>query len=257
VIRADLIYDGTVSMQELPEIEFLPGNQAQVRNLKLKVFVQAKLETETKRTLLVDTSGLIPDSVTPWQDDIKLSERTKTGTLFDAKEDLLVEIDVASCIVETDDKSRLILKVNNADLELDFGEKWYQNLTDRVTNAFLDLLERTIVSKIPQIVVSPSLLLSDTKVMGYTFGVDMKSLELAPEELILCSNLTVKELTEGAIAVPLYIANKKSMKLHRYDCEVVEDIDFTHRLGYHSVSEAMKNGYKPCRECLRGYTQDN
>ncbi len=257
VIRADLIYDGTVSMQELPEIEFLPGNQAQVRNLKLKVFVQAKLETETKRTLLADTSGFIPDGITPWQDDIKLSERTKTGTLFDAKEDLLVEVEVASCTVGTDDQSRLNLKVNNADLELDFGEKWYQNLTDRVTNAFLDLLERTIVSKIPQIVVSPSLLLSDAKVMGYTFGVDIKSLELVPEELVLCSSLTVKELTEGAIAVPLYIANKKSMKLHRYDCAVVEDIDFTHRLGYHSVSEAMKNGYKPCRECLRGYTQDN
>jgi hypothetical protein len=257
VIKSDLVYDGAVTLLALPDMEFLSGDRAQIRNLKLKVVVHARLDTETRRTLLADTSGFIPDSITPWQDDIKLSERTKNKSLFPTEEDLSVEVEVASCIIDVDEQSRLIVKVKEADLELDFGNQWYQNLTDRVTNAFLDLLEKKIVSYIPQIVVSPSLLLSDAKVMGYTFGVDIKSLELVPEELVLCSNLTVKELTEGAIAVPLYIANKKSMKLHRYDCAVVEDIDFTHRLGYHSVSEAMKNGYKPCRECLRGYTQDN
>jgi hypothetical protein len=257
VIKSDLVYDGAVTLLALPDMEFLSGDRAQIRNLKLKVVVHARLDTETRRTLLADTSGFIPDSITPWQDDIKLSERTKNESLFPTEEDLSVEVEVASCIIDVDEQSRLIVKVKEADLELDFGNQWYQNLTDRVTNAFLDLLEKKIVSYIPQIVVSPSLLLSDAKVMGYTFGVDIKSLELVPEELVLCSNLTVKELTEGAIAVPLYIANKKSMKLHRYDCAVVEDIDFTHRLGYHSVSEAMKNGYKPCRECLRGYTQDN
>jgi hypothetical protein len=147
--------------------------------------------------------------------------------------------------------------VVKADLELDFGNKWFENLTDRVANGFLDLLEKTVVSSIPRIVISPSLLLSDLKVLGYTFGVDVKSLELVPEELVLCSNLKVNELTEGAFPVPLYIANKKSKKLHRFDCLVVEDIDFTHRVGYHSVSEAKKDGFKPCGECLRGYpTQD-
>jgi hypothetical protein len=258
VIKSDLVYDGTVSLLALPEFEFLSGNRAQVRNLKLKVDVHARLDTVSHRKLLADTSGLIPDKITPWQDDIKLSEKTKSDTLFHLEEDLSAEVESASCTVEVDEQSRLVLKVAEADLELDFGDIWYQNLTDRVANAFLDLLEKTIVKRIPPIVVSPALLLSDAKVMGYTFGVDIQSLELAPEELALTSNLTVKELTEGAIAVPLYIANKKSMKLHRFDCPVVEDIDFTHRVGYHSVSEAMKDGLKPCGECLRGYpTQGN
>jgi len=257
VIKSDLVYDGTVSLLSLPDIDFLSGNQAQVRNLKLKVVVHGRLDTQSRRILSVDTSGFIPDNITPWQDDIKLSDRTKNDSLFHTEEDLLVEVEKARCTVEVDEQSRLILKVKEADLELDFGNQWYQNLGERVANGFLDLLEKTVVSRIPQIVISPSLLLSDAKILGYSFGVDIRSLELVPEELSVCSNLTVKELTEGAVPVPLYIANKKSMKLHRFDCPVVEDIDFTHRVGYHSVSEAMKDAYKPCGECLRGYTQDN
>ena len=253
VTRADLVYAGTVTLLALPDIEFLSGNQAQIRNLKLKVIIDAHLEAETHRTLLADTSGLIPDSITPWEDDIKLSEQTKNESLFRTEEDLFVEVEKARGSIEVDEQSRLIVKVVEADLELDFGERWYQNFTERVANGFLDLLEKTIVRRIPPIVLSPSLILSDAKVMGYTFGIEIQSLELSPDELALTSNLTVKELTEGAIAVPLYIANKKSMKLHRFDCPVVEDIDFTHRVGYHSVSEAMKDGLKPCGECLRGY----
>lgn len=258
VTRAELVYDGMVGMLALPDVEFLSGNRARIRNLKLKVVVHARLETESRRAVLVDTSGFIPDSITPWEDDIKLSERTKRDSLFHMEENLLVEVESASCTVEADEHSRLVLKVDEADLELDFGNQWYQNLTDRVANGFLDLLEKTIVSRIPPIVISPSLLLSDAKVMGYSFGVDVRSLDLAPEELTLCSNLTINELTEGATPVALYVANRKSMKLHRFDCPVVEDIDFTHRVGYHAVFEAIKDGLKPCGECLRGYpTQDS
>jgi hypothetical protein len=258
VTKADFVYDGSVSLLELPDIAFLSGNQAEIRNLNLKLFLHARMDTESRRTLMIDTSGFIPDSITPWEDDIKLSERIKSESLFQTEEDLLVEVERARCTVNVDGQSRLILKVSEADLDLDFGTQWYQNFTEHLANGFLDLLEKAIVSHIPPIVLSPSLLLSDVTVFGYSFGIDIRSLDLAPEELSLCSNLTVKELTKGAIPVPLYIANKKSMKLHRFDCSVVEDIDFTHRVGYHSVSEAMKDGLKPCGECLRGYlTQDN
>jgi hypothetical protein len=258
VTNAELVYDGTVSMLALPDVEFESGNRAQIRNLKLKVVVRASLVTESRRAVLIDTSGFIPDSLTPWEDDIKLSERTEKASLFQMEQNLLVEVESASCTVEADEHDRLVLKVSEADLELDFGNQWYQNLTDRAANGFLDLLERTIVGRIPPIVISPSLLLADAKVMGYTFGIDVRSLELATEELALCCDLTVKELTDGAIPVPLYIANSKSMRLHRFDCPVVEDIDFAHRVGYHGVSEAIKGGLKPCGECLRGYpTQDN
>lgn len=253
VIQSDLVYNGTVTLLDLPEIAFIESNRAQVSNMKLKVDLHAQLDTKTKRTYSIDTSSFVPDSVTPWQDDIKLSERTKTGTLFQFNEDLDAELESASCSIRADEQSRLVLDIAQADLEIDWGNTWYQNLTDRVANGVLDLLEKTVVSRIPPIVLTPSLLLSDVKVFGYTFGLELLNLELVPEELVLYSNLIVNELTEGAIPVPLYIANIKSKKLHRFDCFVVEDIDFTHRLGYHSASEAIQEGYKPCAECLRGY----
>lgn len=253
VLSANLVYDGSVTMLSLPDIQFLNGNEVKISSLKLKVDVRAKLETQIHRTLSLDTSGAIPDTITPWSDDIRLSERTNTEILFPTEEILSVEVETASCTVDVDTQSRLVVKVEKADLELDFGNQWFQNFTERIANAFLDLLEKTIVSHIPPIVISPSLLLSDARVLGYSFGVNIRSLELDPQELSFTSDLTVKELTEGAIAVPLYIANTKSKKLHRFDCPVVEDIDFTHRIGYHSVSEALKDGLKPCGECLRGY----
>jgi len=253
VISSELVYDCTVSILALPDIDFLSGNRAQVRNVKLKVVVHARLDTETRRAMAIDTSGFIPDSITPWQDDISLSDRTRRDSLFQIEEELAVDVPRASCTIEADEDSRLVLKVIEGDVDLDFGNQWYENLTDGVANAFLDLLERTIISRIPPIVISPSLILSQAKVMGYSFGVDIRELELAPDELSFCSNLRVNELTEGATPVPLYIANKKSMKLHRFDCIVVEDIDFANRVGYHGVSEAIKDGHKPCGECLRGY----
>jgi hypothetical protein len=257
VLKADLVYDVTVSILELPDIEFLIDNQAQIRNLKLKAVLHGRLDTETRHMLQVDTSGFIPDNITPWQDDITLSDYTKSESLFSTTEDLSVEVEIARCTVDVDEQSRLVLKVCDADLELDLGKHWYENLTEWVVNGFLDFLEKMVVSHIPPIVISPSLLLSDIKVKGYSFELGMRNIELVPDELSLCSNLKVKELTEGAVAVPLYIGNRKSMKLHRFDCPVVEDIDFAHRIGYHSVSEAIKDGLKPCGECLRGYPKQD
>jgi hypothetical protein len=257
VLKADLVYDGKVSMVELPTIDFLSGDQAQIHNLKLNVVLHGRLDTETRRILQLDSSGFIPDTITPWQDDIKISDKSKSESLFDTTENLMVEVEVARCTVSIDEQNRLVLKVCEADLQLDLGSQWYDHLTERVANALLDFLEKTVVSRIPPIVISPSLLLSNIKVSGYTFGIGLREIELEPDEVSLWSSLKVNELTEGAIAYPLYIGNKKSMKLHRFDCPVVEDIDFSHRIGYHSVSEAIKDGLKPCGDCLRGYPKQD
>jgi hypothetical protein len=255
IIRSEFVVDGTVKMLDLPEIEFLSGNRAQISSLKLAVDVRARLETELDRIVTLDTSGIIPDSLTPWEDDRTLSERKSVGYLFNMDVNLAVEVERARCAVKLDDQGRVVLKVTEADVELDLGSRWYENLTDRAANTLLDLLERTIVSRVPEIVISPSLLLSDVKALGYTFDVDVEGLELEPEELAIRCNLGVRELVKGSIPAPLYIGNTKSKRLHRFDCAVVEDIDFVHRRGYHGISEAIRDGLKPCGECLRGYPE--
>jgi hypothetical protein len=253
VKKAELFYDVKLELTDLPEFIFEKGSVVRIKKLKLKADIQARLDAEVHKVISLDTSGAIPDKLTPWKDDIKISEKTGKATIFNIKEDLLIEVENASCNVQTDKENRLVLKISEADVELDLGSIWYQNLSDKLTNAFLDILEKNIVSKIPPIVISPSLLISSLDVMGYTFGIEDLSLDLNEEEAALYSKVAVNELKSNAAPVSLYIGNTKSNKLHRFDCAVVEDIDFTHRVGYHGVYDAIRDGYKPCGECLRGY----
>lgn len=257
VNNAVLVYNGIVELLELPEISFENENRVLLDKLKLKVNLHAHLHADVRNKVYLDSSGLIPDQLTPWTDDKLLHEENKSEVFLNMDEVIMLEIERAVCEIHTDDKNRLVIKVVEADLELDFGNKWYQNFTERIMNAVLDSIERTILGKIPPIVISPSLLLSDIEIRGYTFGVEITEIELSAEELVAAVNMTVNELSENAVPVPLYIGNRNSMKLHRFDCEVVEDIDFTHRIGYHGVFEAVKDGYKPCGECLKGYPLQN
>lgn len=251
--KLDLVYDATVELQDLPQIEFSDGNRAELHNLKLKLIVNAHMEETAHRSYSLDTSGFIPDRITPWNDDIKLGERDKNEQILHLTETLLIDVPVAACTVQIDDRSRLVLKVVAADLELDFGNNWFDNFTDRVMNHLLNTLEEKLISKIPPIVISPSLLLADKEVHGYTFTIGIHSLDLQPETVAICCIPKINQFMEGSMPVPLYIANRKSMKLHRFDCPVVEEMDFTHRLGYHVIYEAIKDGYKPCGQCLQGY----
>ena len=141
VNKLDLVYDATVELLALPEIKFLDGNRAEIHNMKLKLNAHAHMEETVHRSYSLDTSGLIPDSITPWNDDIKLAERDKNQQFLHLNETLMIDIPVAACTVQIDDQSRLVLKVVAADLELDFGSSWFDNFSDRVMNHFLDALE--------------------------------------------------------------------------------------------------------------------
>ncbi|KNY29949.1 hypothetical protein [Pseudobacteroides cellulosolvens] len=252
--KADLIYDCLVEVLDLPQFSFTGGNKVLINNLKLMASVKAHLETESHNIVKIDTSGPIPDIITPWEDDRVISEKDKKSSILHIAEVINLNIESAECIVSLDEQNRLVLKVIEADLELDFGEKWYQNFGENIMNKFLDFMETNIVSKIPPIVISPSLLLENVDVLGYSFNVERTEIVLNEDEISLNTNINIRELSDKSIPVPLYIGNKKSLKLHRFDCQVVEDIDFTHRAGYHGVYEAIKDGYKPCGECLRGYS---
>lgn len=257
VKKAELFYNVRLELADLPEFVFESGSLVRIKKLKLKADIQARLDVEAHKVISIDTSGFIPDKLTPWKDDIIISDKTNKSTILNINEELLIEIENASCTVQVDKENRLVLKISEADVELDLGNRWYQNLTDKLTNSFLDILEKNIVSKIPPIVISPSLLISNLDVVGYTLGIDKLNLELNNEEVSLYGEIIVNELKSSAVPVSLYIGNKKSNKLHRFDCAVVEDIDFTHRVGYHGVYDAVRDGYKPCKKCLRGYLEEN
>jgi len=253
-VQSDTVYyDAEVELKQLPEISFASGEYAEVKNLKLLLDVKGRLEVKQHRKMSLDSSGFIPDGITPWTDDKLLSEKDITKDLIKHKEELEVLVEQAQCQVVVDDDSRIAIKVTSADLELDFGEKWYENFSDKVMNGLLDILEKRVVGKIPAFIISPAILLKNVQLMGYTFAVDIKDIVLDKEYLCIRTNVGVNELSKNIVPIPLYIANTKSQKVHRFDCRVVEDIDFTHRVGYHIVYDAINDGYKPCKGCLPGY----
>lgn len=248
------IYDGMVQLVDQPKVSFHSGNIVQIENARLKVMVKGHLEGEVHKKLKLDTSGFIPDHLTPWNDDRQLSEKTQNSSWLDLSEEITLELKNIECCIEIDKQNRLVVKAMAGDLELDLGNNWIENLGDRFINSFLDLLEKTIISKLPPIPISPSLLLSNASIEGYTFNLGLQSIEMQNDELVITTGLGINELANASVPVPLYIGNRKSAKLHRFDCPVVEGIDFSHRIGYYDVYEAMKDGLKPCGECLRGYS---
>lgn len=253
VTHGQLEYQMDVELLDLPTFIFGQNNLLGLEDLKLKVDLKVQLILEGHHVLSIDTSGIIPDQLTPWQDDRLLGQMPFRKKVLDFDEVLQVKVEKANCTLSLDQENRIILKVMEANLLFDLGDHWYHNLTDGLVNSFMDMLEKNIVEKIPNIVLSPSLLLAHTELMGYSFGVKPYDLAIDSDCVTLTTDIIVNELVPHSVPMPLYIGNSKSKKLHRYDCVVVEDIDFTHRLGYHCVSDGLQDGYKPCGECLPGY----
>lgn len=249
---AKLSYEGNVEIKSLPELEF-DDKYILLNNLNIIVTIKAKLDANVSRKVYIDKSGFIPDNLTKFEDDILKSEENLVDNMLNIDETVNLTINKARCKVVANENGGLVLKIEKADLNLEMGDKWYHTLTEKGVNFILDFFEKTIIEKIPDITISPTMLLSDVKIFGYTYKIDDLNLEISKDELIVYLDITTNELSKGAVVAPLYIVNKNSKIIHRFDCKVVEDIDFSNRLGYYSLYEAINDGYKPCKDCLVGY----
>ncbi len=49
----------------------------------------------------------------------------------------------------------------------------------------------------------------------------------------------------------LFVASKLSDKFHRKDCLFAKNINKENLISFNSASEALKKGFKPCKNCLR------
>ncbi|MEI8115453.1 MAG: hypothetical protein WCI54_17615, partial [Bacteroidia bacterium] len=148
--------------------------------------------------------------------------------------------------------NNLVVKIKKADFTLDFKHKG-SNLTQRMLEKLINFIKERVIEKIPDIVLSPSLILSKVNVYGFTGTISDTSLEINPEEIIVSTNIVINELKSLPVAVPLYIANKKSKVIHKFECPQVGDIDPNNRIGYFVIYEALSEGYTACKTCLIGY----
>lgn len=251
VKSAVLKYQGSVEVLEKPEFDFTDQGKAIIKKMKLKAILSSRIDAFVKKKISLDTSSFIPDTVTPWEDDKVLKEVEKNREFLPIHEEAILELTDVTGVVTVNQDSNLVVKPDQADLNLTLGKKWYQNLSEKLINHLLNLLENNIVRHIPGLVISPSLVTSKCNLFGYTFGLLLKDVLFENNELIVKSDIKINELKSEGVTFPLYIASKISKRLHRFDCPSIEDIHFGDRIGFHLYDEAVRAGYIPCGLCIR------
>jgi len=244
-------YSASVSFGK-PSFDLKSGNRVVISNCPLVINVTAKVQLKVKVTVELDTSGIIPDSWTPWEDDITLSENTYTVTLATfVINNLHVNIDSAEATVYLDDENRLMAKVESVDVTINLG--W--SLPDAALNWIIDQIENLIKGKFPAIPLSPALITESVPGAALTLQVDIDRLTTDEDEAIVGASITFKEMTRTVIPVPKFVANRDplSLEVHRADCQWVDEIWEKNKVGYYVLMEALKDGYDGCKYCLPKY----
>jgi hypothetical protein len=243
-------YDGLVKILEKPDFEFGEGNTVRLHSLQIEARFQASFSAELIKDIKVDTSSFIPDRLTPWEDDKPLWRREESREILKLDQEVQLFINEAEGIISINQEHNLVIDIVKADIHLEMGDKWYNTLSESALNFIIDLFEQKILEKIPPLVISPALILSKYELGGYTMQVSTHSLSFDHDELVLRMNVGINELMSQGVPVPIYIANKRSKKVHNYDCPSIEDIEMQNRLGFYVLYEALKEGYSACPSCI-------
>ena len=80
--KLEFSYDVFGELKSKPTFELLPGNQVRVENIATGLVIRLKAELSYHVKAYLDTSGPIPDKLTPWDDDKLISEKYRKKTLF-------------------------------------------------------------------------------------------------------------------------------------------------------------------------------
>lgn len=246
-----LEYSATVMFGK-PSFDLKNGNMIEVTNCPLQIDAEAKVKLKVSVEVQVDTSGLIPDWLTPWEDDITISRKTSTLTLASFSiNNLNVNIDRAVASVYLDDQNRLMAKVEEVDITIDLP--W--SLPETIINWIIDQIEGLIKGRFPAIPLSPALITEEVPGTTLTLEVDIDKLETNEDEAIVGASVAFKNMVKTVIPVPKFIANRDplSREVHRAYCQWVDEIWEKNKVGYYVLLEALRDGYDGCAYCLPEY----
>jgi hypothetical protein len=259
VSNLSLAYKGQVYLLSKPDLLFTAPDSVGLGNLNLKVMMDVRVTADVTEKLYLDTSSVVPDTWTPWSDDIKLSEKSGSREILHLQQTVELSLHEAAAALAVRPNGNLALKVQKADLALEFGNEWYQNLPENLLNGLLKFFNQKIIDHLPPLVVSPAVVLNNVKAAGMTpvvtpsqFQVCAAGSGLYGEATVaFATGFDVAEMT-GKVHVPGYIANRHSRRVHRVTCVVIKDMRPEHREGYFVLYEALRDGYRSCQECLKG-----
>ncbi|MGB4660542.1 MAG: hypothetical protein WBI07_15305 [Mobilitalea sp.] len=255
----NLNYEGKLYLLSQPLLDFQAPNKIGAKNIKLKVDFNIEIHADVDETLFIDTSSVISDKLTPWKDDIEIKHSIKSKDILHLSKEFSIDMEQIAATVSVNSEGEISLKAQKADLKLDFGDEWYQNLPESLINGLVKLFNQKIIDHLPALVISPSVVLKDVAIQKLSPLVVPQSIIVhsadtalfGQESLSFETRFDVVQLN-GPVPVPGYIVNIRSGKIHRITCPVVRDIRAEHLEGYYVLHEALALGYHSCKNCLKG-----
>ncbi len=239
-----------------PNFDLKNGNKIEINNSSLKISAWATVKARVSVSIEVDTSGFIPDSWTPWEDDVEISKKTTTTTLFSLSlNNLEAKIKEATGKVFIDADNQLVGEIEQLEIEVDLGSEWYTSLPETIINEIVDFMENMVLEKVKSLVLFPAIIVKQIPKIDFTLEADINLLDIDEQETFIGANIEVKELKTPIQPVPKYIANKnpKSKEVHRSDCISVQRMSEANKVGYYVLYDALRDGYDGCKKCIPEY----
>jgi hypothetical protein len=252
----DFYYDLDVRFKNTPKFDLIGGNKLKIYNMAFDFSVRIAAYCTIENKIVVDSSGFIPDSWTPWEDDIVVSSKTTRLKLFDGVLRLNnLELKEGIGRVYFDEEKKAFAgKVEKINLYWNFidSECPFLNLPEKLINRIFDLFEGKIAEKIPPFVLSP-VIKFNVPIIPWKVNLAMKKIEITDSEAIVGANVYFNELKTDMYPVPKYVANTNNVEVHKIGCDSIMDTYEVHQRGYHLLNDAINAGFDGCKNCLPVY----
>jgi len=256
-----------------PDFDLLHEDKVLLSNIDLSVLVELKPYVKVEFKVEVDSSGFIPDFLTPWEDDVVLEKRTEKIPFFYMPLPF-PHMRVDQCIgrISFDEATNTFkIKVEKINLYWDFIRFTDFPLLDfpeRVLNLLIDLFEESIAKKIPEMTVSPPYRFDMPDIPAIDLGkigelksmpipwkliAKTKDIQLTNSEIVMRAQLNFTELQKRMPFVPKYIVNINNHEVHKIGCDCLLDTYEEHQVGYHLLYDALNAGNDGCKNCLLAF----
>lgn len=254
--KMEFDYGMRVNLKTQPKFDLLGGNLVSIYNMSLDVLLHLSCYCTIKYEVEIDTSGWIPDSWTPWDDDITVYEKTKTYKLFDMginMNNLKLRYGEGK-LNWNENKQALELEITKVNLYWDFmnTDCPLLGLPETLINWIIDQFEDDIVKKLPKITITPSMKL-DIPMVQWPMKMEGKKLEITNSEAVVAIKGAFEVLERDLNPVPKYIVNENNKEIHKIGCDCINDIYEEHQRGYYLLNDALNLDNDGCNECLPAF----
>lgn len=250
-----LEYGASITLLK-PAFDLKDGNKIQITDCQAKARLYVRAKARVSVSVEVDTSSIIPDDWTPWEDDVTLTKKTTTFELFSlTMNDVTVKAAGEGAVVLNAD-NELEGQINTLSVHVDLGDEWYTHLPEYVINdVIFGLLKEMIIEKLDKFMIFPAVVVKKLPKTDFTVAVDLNLLDVDDQELFVGAAIDIKELKTPTVPVPKYVANRNPIRkeVHRCDCISVQRMDESNKVGYYTLYEAFKDGYDGCKKCIPEY----